>query len=275
MTRINTIDPKHLPRKALVAEYRELPRIFSMASAARDRGEQADDKRNPTEYRLGTGHVRFFYNKLSFLRRRHAELVQEMCKRGYATNMDCSSSGLELPDEWQGEWYPDIKAVCVCLERLMERKHITAFEAVHILSDKSINDIIHNIAQECIEKELIASRITLHRPMNNEPVFATRGFVKRAIRDASKYVVLVQSPRTGQHLLMVDRRKRKDAWWTSDVEDAMIYDSRGAAVDKARSLRYNNPRAVQVCRLGEYDLGTADDLDHGEHFMEWDVHKNQ
>lgn len=60
MTRINCIPPRELSREHLIAEYRELPRIFALVRAAIARGESPDDPRNPTSYTLGAGHVRFF-----------------------------------------------------------------------------------------------------------------------------------------------------------------------------------------------------------------------
>ena len=64
MTRINCVPPSELTVQHLVAEYRELPRIFALVRAAIARGERPDDTRNPTEYRLGSGHVRFFTAKV-------------------------------------------------------------------------------------------------------------------------------------------------------------------------------------------------------------------
>lgn len=55
MTRINCVPVEELTDKHLLAEYRELPRIFNLARAVEDA---------PTEYVLGTGHMKFFYDKL-------------------------------------------------------------------------------------------------------------------------------------------------------------------------------------------------------------------
>lgn len=120
MTRINLIEPSELSVKHLVAEYRELPRIFSLVKAAIARGEQPNDVRNPTIYVLGTGHCRFFYNKLSWLRKRFLVLVTEMQHRGYHityTDYDISS----FPDKWRNDYVPTSEAQELNRQRIRER----------------------------------------------------------------------------------------------------------------------------------------------------------
>ena len=72
MTRINCIDPKYLSDYHLRAEYKELPRIFNLA-------RHTDI---PDSYRLGKGHVLFFYDKLGYLVKRQHRLIEEMLQRG-------------------------------------------------------------------------------------------------------------------------------------------------------------------------------------------------
>jgi len=54
MTRINLIDPSVLHSKHLVAEYREIVRVFALARKSQD---EMHKKKVPNEYTLGTGHV--------------------------------------------------------------------------------------------------------------------------------------------------------------------------------------------------------------------------
>jgi len=85
MTRINLIDPSELTGKHLVAETREITRVFGLARKAQF--DIIKGKRKlPTEYTLGTGHVLFFYNKLKFIALRYQSLVAEMQSRGYKPN---------------------------------------------------------------------------------------------------------------------------------------------------------------------------------------------
>lgn len=85
MTRINLVDPSELHYKHLVAEYKEIVRVFSLSRKAQwdvMRGKKAI----PPEYTLGTGHVLFFYNKLDFILNRYKNLTKEMISRGYNPN---------------------------------------------------------------------------------------------------------------------------------------------------------------------------------------------
>ena len=120
MTRINLIAPSELTRQHLVAEYRELPRIFGLARRAIARGERPDDSRNPAHYVLGPGHCRFFYPRLRFLAQRHESLVREMHSRGYQTayaGLDIS----DIPAEWRGDYSPTPDAVNLNRQRIRER----------------------------------------------------------------------------------------------------------------------------------------------------------
>lgn len=68
MTRINTIDPSDLLDQHLFAEYREITRISSLARPLSDYGH----------YTMGTGHMKFFYNKGAFLASRLLDVRKEM-----------------------------------------------------------------------------------------------------------------------------------------------------------------------------------------------------
>src|SRR5690606_1105482 len=122
MTRINCIPTHELSGRHLVAEYRELPRVFALVRAAIGRGETPGDRRNPASYTLGTGHVRFFYGRLGYLVRRQAAIVAEMRARGYRPAFD-DPSGLiaGIPVEWCGEWEPTAEAIAANRARIAER----------------------------------------------------------------------------------------------------------------------------------------------------------
>lgn len=121
MTRINLVAPSLLLDQHLGAEYRELPRIFGLVRAAALRGETPQDPRNPVNYTLGSGHCRFFYPRLGFLKARYEELVAECKARGrwvrpYATAIDVG-----IGSEWFGDWRPDEEAMMLSMSRLNER----------------------------------------------------------------------------------------------------------------------------------------------------------
>lgn len=122
MTRINCIPPEELTGPHLVAEYRELPRIFTLVRAAIGRGETPGDPRNPAEYRLGAGHVRFFYPHLGYLARRQAALVAEMLARGYRPGFTETAHLLDgFPPEWCADWRPSAEAQALNRARIAER----------------------------------------------------------------------------------------------------------------------------------------------------------
>lgn len=78
MTRINLIPAEELSDQHLLAEYRELPRIVNAVIKGK-----AIFKNIPDSYRLGNGHVKFFYNKIRFLSERFKQIYLEMKFRGF------------------------------------------------------------------------------------------------------------------------------------------------------------------------------------------------
>lgn len=121
MTRINCIPPSELTDAHLGAEYRELPRVFSLVSQAIRRKEQPDDKRNPLRYTLGEGHVRFFYNKLGYLVKRYGEIVQECKRRGRVVRFASLPVEYVQDNSWYGQWEPDAEALALNRARINER----------------------------------------------------------------------------------------------------------------------------------------------------------
>jgi hypothetical protein len=122
MTRINLVDPTLLTDKHLIAEYRELPRIFSLIRKAQDRNEQPNDKRNPTEYTLGKGHVRFFYNKAQWLVKRQQSLIDECLHRGFNIQYtDTSQLADGIGPKWCNDWNPQQFEVDRNVDRINDR----------------------------------------------------------------------------------------------------------------------------------------------------------
>lgn len=98
MTRINVVPPEELHTKHLVAEYRELPRVFGLASkAAKGQREGHREIVFPEEFVLGPGHVTFFYPRLFWLALRHRDLVLEMKARGFKPKLP------DMYDSWWGD----------------------------------------------------------------------------------------------------------------------------------------------------------------------------
>ena len=120
MTRINLIPPKDLTRLHLIAEYKELPRTFNLVRKRIDKEQRPSDCNIPDTYRLGPGHVTFFYDKLMFLKKRQISLINEMRSRGYSPNFGEPDIS-DIPDEWLGDYNPTPEAIKLSQERINSR----------------------------------------------------------------------------------------------------------------------------------------------------------
>ena len=85
MTRINSnLDPKTLKRMHLIAEYREITMVpAALRRSLRTKTKEDILKSIPKKFTLNAGHVKFFYDKQEFLRKRFHALCTEMARRGY------------------------------------------------------------------------------------------------------------------------------------------------------------------------------------------------
>lgn len=120
MTRINCVPPSELTDKHLLAEYRELPRVFRLAARAYERGDDPD--LYPDEYVLGPGHVKFFYTRLLYLKWRHLDLVDEMRRRQWAPkHPQAPAVANHLPARWWHPWEPTAEALAINRERIRQR----------------------------------------------------------------------------------------------------------------------------------------------------------
>lgn len=74
----------------------------------------------PKKFKLGTGHMKFFYNKLGYLLKRYKAVREEGLKRGY--NMQDFSSAWEgVPDYLMGDYTPTDEDREIVRERIKER----------------------------------------------------------------------------------------------------------------------------------------------------------
>lgn len=80
MTRINVVPVEELCNAHLFAEFRELTRIPNGIASGKMKTEYRDA---PLKYTLGTGHVKFFADKLLFLKKRYDALYKELLRRDY------------------------------------------------------------------------------------------------------------------------------------------------------------------------------------------------
>jgi deoxyribonuclease (pyrimidine dimer) len=119
MTRINLVHPSELASKFLVAEYKEIVRIFGLARKAQ---YEIHRVKQPEAYTLGTGHCKFFYNRLQFISDRYDSLCAEMLRRSFKCNR------VPKEDLHQGiernmffDYKPTEEALRINRERILER----------------------------------------------------------------------------------------------------------------------------------------------------------
>jgi len=120
MTRINVVNPIELYDQHLVAEYREL---FMVGSALQRSLKSPNwDKRDiPKDFRLNTGHVKFFYDKGKYLHDRYAELINEMKLRGMSPDPARIFKREQWPDHLYGTWNPSENDKDIVRERIKLR----------------------------------------------------------------------------------------------------------------------------------------------------------
>jgi deoxyribonuclease (pyrimidine dimer) len=117
MTRINLIDPRELTDQHLIAEYRELPRIFWAV-----RGKLIENKEIKiwNKYKMWTWHVIFFYDKLWFLEKRYYLIVNECKKRWFNIKFDTLDLS-DIPSNFKNNYTPTKEDIEISSWRIQEK----------------------------------------------------------------------------------------------------------------------------------------------------------
>jgi len=124
MTRINVIPVSQLMDQHIQAEYFELPRIFKLVANHWNQGRKPEDLNIPDTYRLGKGHMSFFYDKLEYLHNRHRELWVEGIRRELALTVDPNVGQYLLPptsEPWWNNYTPTEEALSINWQRIREK----------------------------------------------------------------------------------------------------------------------------------------------------------
>ena len=117
MTRINSgVDPSELSGKHLIAEHREIKRIPNVVKSGRYNMDG-----QPENFKLGNGHVKFFYDKLLYLKKRYQRIYNECQKRGYNVT-DFSECWDDVPEDMMGDWTPTDTDREIILQRIAEKQ---------------------------------------------------------------------------------------------------------------------------------------------------------
>jgi len=113
MVRINLIDPKNLADQHLIAEYNETLMLLGYVR----KFPQRDDI--PKKYSLGKGHIKFFKDKLVYLKNRHELIKKEMKTRGFKTekSIDLKEFNIVLINDWT----PQKEDFLIIKSRLIEK----------------------------------------------------------------------------------------------------------------------------------------------------------
>lgn len=113
MVRINLIPPRMLSDQHLIAEMNEIGMLFGYV---RKYPKKEEIKK---EFTLNNGHIKFFKNKLGYLKKRYEEIQKEMKKRGFNPKKKLDYS---VYNEWHmGQWKPRRKDYNIIIERISER----------------------------------------------------------------------------------------------------------------------------------------------------------
>ena len=116
MTRINIgIPPTELVNQHLIAEHREIKRIPNCVSKGKYNMEGIPDK-----FKLGTGHVKFFYNKLLYLKKRYIKIYAECIKRGFNVQ-NYIEAWSDIPEELMNDYKVKANDIRIIKERINER----------------------------------------------------------------------------------------------------------------------------------------------------------
>jgi len=113
MVRINLIDPRNLADQHLIAEYDEILMLLAYVK------KYPKEDNIPIEYCLGKGHIRFFKNKLLYLKKRHELLKKEMKKRGFKAKKTIDLK--QFPSKLVKDWKPKIKDIAIIKKRIIQR----------------------------------------------------------------------------------------------------------------------------------------------------------
>ena len=121
MTRINVVHPSELSRQHLIAEYREITRLPGNLNAWINRKTKPPSFNEiPMEYKLGEGHIKFFFTKFQYLEKRFEAIVDEMVYRGYKPNFT-DSSIFRVDKRYYNDYTPTEEAIEINRQRIKER----------------------------------------------------------------------------------------------------------------------------------------------------------
>lgn len=116
MVRINLIGPERLADQHLIAEYNEMLMLLGYVR------KHPEPIGIPERYTLGKGHIKFFKDKLLYIKKRHELIKTEMKKRDFQAN---KTIGLdEFNKDLANDWRPDHNDIRIITSRLIEKLNL-------------------------------------------------------------------------------------------------------------------------------------------------------
>jgi deoxyribonuclease (pyrimidine dimer) len=113
MVRINLINPGKLADQHLIAEYDEMLMLMAYVR------EHQNLEGIPERFCLGKGHIKFFKNKILYLKKRHEQIKQEMRRRGFVARKTLSIKGIDK--NLLKDWKPNQQDLQIIRKRLKQK----------------------------------------------------------------------------------------------------------------------------------------------------------
>lgn len=106
----------------LKAEHREVVRVPNHIHKCISAKKSINFSGQPDEFKLGSGHVKFFYDKIKYLHKRWEDVHEECLARGFDMS-DYSKAFRNIPDWLYNDWEETAEARKLVVERVTERIH--------------------------------------------------------------------------------------------------------------------------------------------------------
>ncbi len=119
MVRINIINPKYLTDQHLIAEYDEMLMLLGYVKRYPKIKIVKGKSEIPERYCLNTGHMRFFKDKLKYLKDRHEIIKKEMRLRGFKTNITINLN--DYPKNLHNDWKPHKDDYQIIIDRITQK----------------------------------------------------------------------------------------------------------------------------------------------------------
>jgi deoxyribonuclease (pyrimidine dimer) len=121
MTRINLVDPSLLSDQHLIAEYKEILQWCGSFRKSLNSVRGVKVLEIPREFTLGEGHVKFFYDKGLYIKKRFDAVRFEMAYRGFSCEKDFPVNlWKDLQHLWN-DYVPTNDALDIIKERISNK----------------------------------------------------------------------------------------------------------------------------------------------------------